>query len=96
MRIERGQPLRLQLAESVQRKKQWFPTLIGKGRGKKLPHRVKVVRSGPRASRRDDARGNRGKKKKLFFLGVDGFLQPRVLLEGDREKLPGHEGEQWV
>ena len=36
-------------------------------------------------------RSNRGKKKKLFFLGVDGSLQPRVLLGGDREKLPGHE-----
>ena len=41
---------------------------------------------------RDNARGNQGKKKKLFFLGVDGLLQPRVLFGGDKEKLPGHEG----
>ena len=38
------------------------------------------------------ARGNRRKKKKLFFLGVDGSLKPRVLFGGDRQKLPRHEG----
>ena len=43
-------------------------------------------------SQRDDARGNRGKKKKPFLLGVDGLFQPRVFSRGDREKLPGFEG----
>ena len=40
--------------------------------------------------RHKGARGNRGKKKKLFLLGLDGSLQPRVLLGRDRKKLPGH------